>query len=125
MKHCLPKSKLCVDSRLLKNMRWNLQQFILVSFLVIASIDLCPGHGRARKHYRNTLMRMHYHSWSVSELIEGLLSLLQNWLVPDSATKAESRKFFFLFDSQNNGTSNFLGLNVSQRNVAYVSTFIF
>ena len=101
----------------------SLSRLLLISFvLLIVSIDLSPGHGRARKHYRNTLMRMHHHSWSVSELIEGLLNLLQNWLVPDnSASKAESRKFFFLFDNQNNGSSNFVGLNVSQRNVAYVS----
>jgi len=98
-----------------------LSRLFLISFvLLIVSIDLSPGHGRARKHYRNTLMRMHHHSWSVSELIEGLLTLLQNWLMPDnSASKAESRKFFFLFDNQNNGSSNFVGLNVSQRNVAY------
>merc|ERR1739844_116460 len=84
----------------------------------MASID---GLSRGRRSYRNTLMRMHYHSWSVSDLLEGLLIMIQNWLVPDSsATKAQSRdSLLFLFDGQNNGSSNFLGLNVSQRNVAY------
>ena len=93
--------------------------FIVTVIVLATSIHLCPGHGRGRRHYRNTLMRMHYHSWSFSDLIESLLVFLQSWLVPDSAVKAESRKFFFLFDSQNNGSTNFLGLNVSQRNVAY------
>ena len=64
-------------------------------------------------------MRMHYHSWSFSELLEGLIYFVQSWLIPDSAPKAESRKFFFLFDNTNNGSANFFGLNVSQRNVAY------
>ena len=98
-------------------------RILLVIIILMASIH---GHGRGRRHYRNTLMKMHYHSWSVSDLLEGLLIMIQNWLVPDSsATKAQSRdSLLFLFDGQNNGSSNFLGLNVSQRNVAYVSTYL-
>ena len=98
-------------------------RILLVMIILMASID---GLSRGRRSYRNTLMRMHYHSWSVSDLVEGLLIMIQNWLVPDSsATKAQSRdSLLFLFDGQNNGSSNFLGLNVSQRNVAYVSTYL-
>ena len=107
----------------MKNLCNDVGKIFLVIIILMASID---GLSRGRRSYRNTLMRMHYHSWSVSDLVEGLLIMIQNWLVPDSsATKAQSRDSLLLFfDSQNNGSSNFLGLNVSQRNVAYVSTYL-
>ena len=97
-----------------------------VIVIVTVMLVVCSGHhrrrGRSRGYYRNTLMRMHYHSWTYGELLDAILHLLQTYLVPNIAA-AESREFGFSFflDPNNNGTSNFFGLNVSQRNVAYVS----
>lgn len=87
--------------------------------LVLMCVILCDGHRRSRRHYRNTLMRMHYHSWSFTDVLDTVFHLITQFLAPTDV--AQSRKFFFLLDPNNNGTDNFLGLNVSQRNVAYVS----
>lgn len=64
-------------------------------------------------------MRMHYHSWSFEDILDTLYHLVQSFILPQDV--AQSRDFFFFLDPSNNGSSNFLGLNVSQRNVAYVS----
>merc|ERR1712012_402688 len=75
-----------------------------------------------RKRYTNTLMRLHNHSWTWTDILHALHKLLQVFLYTDYPTNeysATPREFLFFFDSNNNGSTSLFGLNISQRDAAY------
>ena len=80
--------------------------FIITVIVLTTSIHMCPGHGRGRtrRHYRNTLMRMHYHSWSLADLIEGLLVYLQGQIFYQKRSFSENiLAQFCIFDETGQG----------------------
>lgn len=92
---------------------------------VLHNSQFSQSHRRKRS-YKNTLMRMHHHSWSWDDILHAVYKVLQLFLVqhqPHQQQTAAPREFLFFFDSNNNGSSPLLGLlNISQRDAAYVST---
>ena len=95
------------------------------TWLLLASIIIAnANYSRKRGHkYRNSLMRMQYHAWDFGDVLDTVLSFLKNLLVPNYGPQSRISEFLFFFDFNNNGSSPFLGLSISQRDAAYVSYF--
>ena len=96
------------------------------TWLLLASIIIAnANYSRKRGHkYRNSLMRMQYHAWDFGDVLDTVLSFLKNLLVPNYGPQSRISEFLFFFDFNNNGSSPFLGLSISQRDAAYVSILI-
>ena len=78
---------------------------------------------RRKRSYKNTLLRMHHHSWSWEDILHGVYKVLQLFLVQQQQQPqmAAPREFLFFFDNSDNGSTPLFGLNISRRDAAYVS----
>ena len=101
---------------------------IFTCFLVILLLILDSGHPqhsrrKGYRYYQNSLIKMHNHSWTVYDVFEALLGIIWRFLVPEDIATPRA-DFLFLFDSNDNGSGNFLGFfNVTKRDVYNVSEF--
>ena len=95
------------------------------TWLLMANIVIyvtSAGYSRKKGHrYRHSLMRMQHHEWDFGDVLDSVLSFLKYLLVPAYGPQSRISEFLFFFDGNNNGSSPFLGLNISQRDAAYVS----
>ena len=95
-------------------------------WMIFAIAMISAKYSRKRgTQYRNSLMRMQYHAWDFGDVLDSVLSFLKNILVPSYGPQSRISEFLFFFDFNNNGSNPFLGLNISQRDAAYVSHYLF
>lgn len=98
--------------------------FFLVSAAVILVLASASGYSRrrgSRHYYKNSLLRMHYHTWSFGDIWDVIVRVAKAFMVPFHETTSRYAPFVFFLDKNNNGSASFWGLNVSQRDATYVS----
>ena len=90
---------------------------------VVHNSQYSQSSHRRKRSYKNTLLRMHHHSWSWEDILHGVYKVLQLFLVQQQQQPqmAAPREFLFFFDNSDNGSTPLFGLNISRRDAAYVS----
>ena len=91
---------------------------------VVHNSQYSQSSHRRKRSYKNTLLRMHHHSWSWEDILHAVYKVLQLFLVQHHQQQqqmAAPREFLFFFDNSDNGSTPLFGLNISRRDAAYVS----